>query len=95
MKKLLFIIPLLISAVALNAADRPLRERGKEPGMILDLQKISLGTISSVEEKKQYLSTVQLEKQRIQNYTLWFTKTLTTFTNAAITSVRTNWQMSF
>ena len=70
MKKLLFIIPLLISAVSLNAADRPLRERGKEPGMILDLQKISLGTISSVEEKKQYLSTVQLEKQRIQNYTL-------------------------
>lgn len=73
MKKLLFIIPLLISAFPLNAAngvDRPLREKGKEPGMMLDLQKISLGTISSVEEKKQYLSTVQLEKQRIQNYTL-------------------------
>ncbi|MDR0646286.1 MAG: tetratricopeptide repeat protein [Elusimicrobiota bacterium] len=48
----------------------PMRERGKEGGMMLDLQKISLGTISNVEEKKQYLSTVQLEKQRIQNYTL-------------------------
>ena len=73
MKKLLFVIPLLMSAFTLNAAngvDRPLREKGKEPGMLLDLQKISLGTISSVEEKKQYLSTVQLEKQRIQNYTL-------------------------
>lgn len=56
--------------LSVNAADRPLRERGKEAGMLLDLQKISLGTISNVEQKKQYLSTVQLEKQRIQNYTL-------------------------
>lgn len=47
-----------------------LRETGKEAGMMLDLQKISLGTISNVEQKKQYLSTVQLGKQRIQNYTL-------------------------
>lgn len=70
MKKLLLVIPLVLSALCLNAADRPLRERGKEAGMLLDLQKISLGTISNVEQKKQYLSTVQLEKQRIQNYTL-------------------------
>lgn len=70
MKKLLFIIPLALTALSLNAADRPMREKGKEAGMLLDLQKISLGTISNVEQKKQYLSTVQLEKQRIQNYTL-------------------------
>lgn len=38
--------------------------------MLLDLSKISLGTLNDVEERKQYLSTVQLEKQRIQNYTL-------------------------
>ena len=38
--------------------------------MLLDLNKISMGTLNDVEEKKQYLSTVQLEKQRIQNYTL-------------------------
>ncbi len=71
MKRILYILPIFaIMALSLNAADRPLRERGKEAGMLLDLQKISLGTISNVEQKKQYLSTVQLEKQRIQNYTL-------------------------
>lgn len=48
----------------------PVRQHGKESGMLLDLTKISLGTLNDVEEKKQYLSTVQLEKQRIQNYTL-------------------------
>ncbi len=48
----------------------PVRQYGKEAGMLLDLGKISLGTLNDVEEKKQYLSTVQLEKQRIQNYTL-------------------------
>lgn len=48
----------------------PVRQYGKEEGMLLDLGKISLGTLNDVEEKKQYLSTVQLEKQRIQNYTL-------------------------
>lgn len=70
MKKILISLPLAVLALSLYAADRPLRERGKEQGMMLDLQKISLGTISNVEQKKQYLSTVQLEKQRIQNYTL-------------------------
>lgn len=50
--------------------DVPLREKGKEAGMLLDLTKISMGTLNDVEERKQYLSTVQLEKQRIQNYTL-------------------------
>lgn len=48
----------------------PVRQHGKEEGMLLDLSKISMGTLNDVEEKKQYLSTVQLEKQRIQNYTL-------------------------
>lgn len=73
MKKLiLFVLTLSLSFCALYAQQtgRAMRETGKEPGLMLDLQKISLGTISSVEQKKQYLSTVQLEKQRIQNYTL-------------------------
>ena len=43
----------------------PVRQHGKEEGMLLDLNKISMGTLNDVEEKKQYLSTVQLEKQRI------------------------------
>ncbi len=71
MKKIILVFPLTaVLTAAVFAADRPMRERGKEAGMFLDLQKISLGTMANVEQKKQYLSTVQLEKQRIQNYTL-------------------------
>jgi len=70
MKKLLLLLPFTALALNIYAATGADRERGQELGMMLDLQKISLGTISSVEQKKQYLSTVQLEKQRIQNYTL-------------------------
>ncbi|MDR1123724.1 MAG: tetratricopeptide repeat protein [Elusimicrobiota bacterium] len=73
MKKLMLftlIFSLAFCAARAQQTGRPQRETGKEAGMMLDLQKISLGTISSVEQKKQYLSTVQLEKQRIQNYTL-------------------------
>lgn len=71
MKKL-FILLLICSSAPLFAQQphNTLRETGKEAGMMLDLQKISLGTLSNVEQKKQYLSTVQLGKQRIQNYTL-------------------------
>lgn len=74
MKK--YLLPLFVLAAVLPAAAAPfrqpnaIRQHGKEEGMILDLNKISLGTLNDVEEKKQYLSTVQLEKQRIQNYML-------------------------
>lgn len=74
MKK--YTLPVLIVFVAVCASaaslrqPNPIRQHGKEEGMILDLNKISLGTLNDVEEKKQYLSTVQLEKQRIQNYML-------------------------
>lgn len=65
---------LALAACAADAAafrgEVPVRQHGKEEGMVLDLSKISMGTLNDVEEKKQYLSTVQLEKQRIQNYTL-------------------------
>jgi len=74
MKKQLLIVFLLSAACALQATtfnrEVPTRQHGKEAGMLLDLGKISMGTLNDVEEKKQYLSTVQLEKQRIQNYTL-------------------------
>jgi len=64
-------LAVLLPAVAAPLRQpNPIRQHGKEEGMILDLNKISLGTLNDVEEKKQYLSTVQLEKQRIQNYML-------------------------
>jgi len=73
MKKQLLFLSLLFLCVCANAAfqkETGVRQHGKEAGMLLDLGKISLGTLNDVEEKKQYLSTVQLEKQRIQNYML-------------------------
>lgn len=77
-KQLVFSVICMIIALPALAAQQaatfrkeiPVRQYGKEEGMLLDLGKISLGTLNDVEEKKQYLSTVQLEKQRIQNYTL-------------------------
>ncbi len=70
-----FSLFLVLSLVSVSFAaplrqPNPIRQHGKEEGMILDLNKITLGTLNDVEEKKQYLSTVQLEKQRIQNYML-------------------------
>ena len=74
MNKQVLVAILLGAAVSASAStfnrEVPTRQYGKEAGMLLDLGKISLGTLNDVEEKKQYLSTVQLEKQRIQNYTL-------------------------
>lgn len=74
MKKQLLFLGVFFLAVCANSAmyqkETGVRQHGKEAGMLLDLGKISLGTLNDVEEKKQYLSTVQLEKQRIQNYML-------------------------
>lgn len=73
MKRLICTINILVFCVSFSfarVADRPLRETGKEAGLMLDLQKMSLGTLANVEQRRQYLSTVQLEKQRIQNFTL-------------------------
>ncbi len=74
MKKYLLLVFAVSMAAAVSAAPlrqpNPIRQHGKEEGMLLDLNKITLGTLNDVEEKKQYLSTVQLEKQRIQNYML-------------------------
>ncbi len=74
MKKYLALVLIFSTSAVLSAAPlrqpNPIRQHGKEEGMILDLNKITLGTLNDVEEKKQYLSTVQLEKQRIQNYML-------------------------
>lgn len=73
MKRIIFVYLILATGATLSfagAADRPLRESGKEAGLMLDLQKVSLGTLANVEQRRQYMSTVQLEKQRIQNFTL-------------------------
>ncbi|MCL2887868.1 MAG: hypothetical protein FWF35_00940 [Elusimicrobia bacterium] len=68
-KKIIITALITLLTAAAFGQDR-IRNRGKEPGMMLDLSKFSMGTMNKVEDKKQYLSTIQLEKQRIQNYTL-------------------------
>ncbi|MFA6582761.1 MAG: hypothetical protein WCS77_00545 [Elusimicrobiaceae bacterium] len=44
----------------------PAAPKGSEESLFIDLKRVNLGTLSNVEEKKQYLTTIQLEKQRIQ-----------------------------
>lgn len=67
----LILAALLLGSVSMVfALERGPRTRGREAGMMLDLTGFSMGTMNKVEDKKQYLSTIQLEKQRIQNYTL-------------------------
>lgn len=49
---------------------RPVRTAGQESGIMLDLQKISLGTLPSSESKKQYITAMMIEKEKILNFTL-------------------------
>ncbi|ACC98753.1 Tetratricopeptide TPR_2 repeat protein [Elusimicrobium minutum Pei191] len=65
----LVILTVCFLAGAVHSQDRT-RTRGKEKGMILDLTRFSLGTMNKTEDRKQYMSTIQLEKQRIENFTL-------------------------
>jgi tetratricopeptide (TPR) repeat protein len=43
---------------------------GQEASLFLTLQNINLGILSKREDKRQYLTTIVMEKQRIQNRTL-------------------------
>ncbi len=52
------------------AHSRPVRKAGQESGIMLDLQKISLGTLPATESKKQYITTMMIEKEKILNFTL-------------------------
>lgn len=60
----------LLTLLACQAAAQTKEKTTTEAGIFLDLQRINLGTLSSLEEKKNYLMTIQLEKQRIQNHML-------------------------
>ncbi len=39
-------------------------------GLFLDMSKVNLGTISSEDDKKKYIYTIQLEKSRVTRKTL-------------------------
>jgi len=52
------------------AQDAAKKKQVGEESLFLDLRDVGLGTISGQEEKRQYLMTIQLEKQRIQAHML-------------------------
>ncbi|HOX23175.1 MAG TPA: hypothetical protein PLL10_06900, partial [Elusimicrobiales bacterium] len=57
----------LLSALNVAQAQVQSARDPSEEALSLSLAKMSMGTLVGVEEKKQYLATIQLEKQRIQN----------------------------
>ncbi|MBI4060640.1 MAG: tetratricopeptide repeat protein [Elusimicrobia bacterium] len=58
---------LALSAADARAADALIRDT---EGLFLDMSKLNLGTISSEDDKKKYIYTIQLEKSRVTRKTL-------------------------
>jgi len=59
---------LLAAAAAASAQDMP-KVKDTE-GLFLDMSKVNLGTISSEDDKKKYIYTIQLEKSRLTRQSL-------------------------
>ncbi len=60
------LILLTVLAAALPCAAQEKNRVKSEESLFLDLQKTGLGSLSEFEEKKKFLETVKLEKQKIQ-----------------------------
>lgn len=56
---------LIIISVSFSQAEIAKRTQGEE-SLFLNMQKVGLGQLSDLEEKKKFLDTVQLEKQKLQ-----------------------------
>jgi tetratricopeptide (TPR) repeat protein len=67
MAKQLLAVLLLLAAGRARAADGKVQEA---EGLFLDMSKLNLGTISSEDDKKKYIYTIQLEKSRVTRKTL-------------------------
>lgn len=65
MKTLLSVVLLAVNA----SAQQPARVKDTD-GLFLDMSKINLGTITSEDDKKKYIYTIQLEKARVTRRTL-------------------------
>lgn len=64
-----FLAALFLSALcapALAQDDKPQPRVKSEESLFLDLQKTGLGSLTEFEEKKKFLETIKLEKQKIQ-----------------------------
>ena len=58
---------LVLAAAGARAGDTKVHET---EGLFLDMSKLNLGTISSEDDKKKYIYTIQLEKSRVTRKTL-------------------------
>lgn len=67
MRTALIAVTLSLAAGAARAADARVHET---EGLFLDMSKVNLGTISSEDDKKKYIYTIQLEKSRVTRKTL-------------------------
>ena len=71
MTVLLRAVLLVLSAAAPVRAQDVSAPRVKETeGLFLDMSKLNLGTVTSEDDKKKYIYTIQLEKARITRKTL-------------------------
>jgi tetratricopeptide (TPR) repeat protein len=68
MKTFALVVAVLVAAIGpSSAADTKVHETD---GLFLDMSKLNLGTISSEDDKKKYIYTIQLEKSRVTRRTL-------------------------
>ena len=67
-RSLAALLLLAVAAVAARAQD--LSKSQDTEGLFLDMSKVNLGTISSEDDKKKYIYTIQLEKARLTRKTL-------------------------
>ena len=60
----LAVLAVLAAAAAVARAQDAPKVKDTE-GLFLDMSKVNLGTISSEDDKKKYIYTIQLEKSRL------------------------------
>lgn len=68
--RLLAVLAVLAAAAAVRAQDAPAPKVKETEGLFLDMSKLNLGTVTSEDDKKKYIYTIQLEKARLTRKTL-------------------------
>lgn len=69
-RSLLAVVLCAASALSAAAQDTPAPKVKETEGLFLDMSKLNLGTVTSEDDKKKYIYTIQLEKARLTRKTL-------------------------
>jgi tetratricopeptide (TPR) repeat protein len=69
-QRLLAVLFLLAGAATARAQDAAVPKVRDTEGLFLDMSKLNLGTVTSEDDKKKYIYTIQLEKARMTRKTL-------------------------